>query len=896
MKTQMVGTEGYIESITYYDNKYRPIQMVSENHLGGTDITSNQYDFVGNLRKTQTAHSDGSTTTTIKRRFTYDHMDRLVNTFHKLDDNPEERIAHNEYNELGELITKDLHEGEQFLDYSYNIRGWLTAINDPASTDDTHLFGMKLHYNDNPLDSRKNFNGNISAMEWSNYDANGSGYSERAYSYAYDGLNRLTDARHYQDKSSGSNAFDVQVPGYDLNGNIKRLIRKGENGSNVDNLTYTYNGNQLLKVTDSNGSEGFDNGSSGYGTDYTYDANGNMISDANKGITSIEYNHLNLPTAVTLSTVEGSGRIEYLYDAAGIKLQQKVYKDGTLEKTTDYVGEFIYEDGELQLIQHEEGRIVPKNDEWDYQYHLKDHLGNVRVTFSTEPENYTMVATMENSNESESFSNYVAESETVSGEANSGTYVSKNSNLLNDGLDLNTFLQINKRDTVKVSAYAYYNDAGSSYDLAAGLIETALFGAFSSSYAAEGSTVTQTNFDNAFGNGTLLGGRSTSTTAPPAFINYIFFDREMNYITAGFEQITMSSNGSSVQVIADNFIADQDGYLLVYLSNETDQSSELIVSWDDLEIYHGKTNVVSTQDYYPFGLAFNSYRRTASSPQNYLFNGGAELNPVTNTYETLFRGYDPAIGRFMQIDPLADFLPGINPYQFAFNNPIGYNDPTGLAPKWWIRLRATVNRIGNALKGSNAAGVAVGKHKGEVFVAQTRGGSRRGTSTSRNNTSAIASTPVGNIDKPSFDPPEIDWGGRKDPPELIAQKDFPKPTPIPPRGRDVVPGSTLEFRSNLFHGGSDEFRHPQGAKRSLADAYRSLMSNKDMRVIIRASTNLTWGRHAGTPVVRNGKALNGYNLENLLNDRARAVRDALIELGVPEDQIEIGGRPLYQDL
>lgn len=45
-----------------------------------------------------------------------------------------------------------------------------------------------------------------------------------------------------------------------------------------------------------------------------------------------------------------------------------------------------------------------------------------------------------------------------------------------------------------------------------------------------------------------------------------------------------------------------------------------------------------------------------------------------------FRGYDPALGRFMQIDPLTGYIPGISQYQFGFNNPVRTNDPLGLYP------------------------------------------------------------------------------------------------------------------------------------------------------------------------------------------------------------------------
>ena len=78
---------------------------------------------------------------------------------------------------------------------------------------------------------------------------------------------------------------------YDKNGNIKYLYRYN-NGSLVDNLTYTYSGNQLSKVEDATGNAtGFTNGASQDG-EYGYDYNGNLTKDLNKGITNISYNVL----------------------------------------------------------------------------------------------------------------------------------------------------------------------------------------------------------------------------------------------------------------------------------------------------------------------------------------------------------------------------------------------------------------------------------------------------------------------------------------------------------------------------------------------------------------------------------------------------------------------------
>src|SRR5690606_18394679 len=111
-----------------------------------------------------------------------------------------------------------------------------------------------------------------------------------------------------------------------------------------DDLNYTYlaNSNQLIKVTDATNSEtGFSNGTSGNSVDYTYDTNGNMISDKNKDI-EIVYNHLNLPSDIYFGN--GSG-IEYFYTAAGQKVKKTVY-DYTVNpytiKDVDYLDGFQY--------------------------------------------------------------------------------------------------------------------------------------------------------------------------------------------------------------------------------------------------------------------------------------------------------------------------------------------------------------------------------------------------------------------------------------------------------------------------------------------------------------------------------------------------------------------------
>ncbi|WP_407268284.1 RHS repeat domain-containing protein [Tenacibaculum maritimum] len=121
------------------------------------------------------------------------------------------------------------------------------------------------------------------------------------------------------------------------------------------------------------------------GNDYTYDVNGNMTKDLNKGITDIIYNHLNLPTRVTI----GGKNIDYTYDAGGVKLSKTV--SGV---ATQYAGNYIYKKNprrgaqlKLAFFNHPEGYVSPKNASdisqgFKYVYQYKDHLGNVRLSYT----------------------------------------------------------------------------------------------------------------------------------------------------------------------------------------------------------------------------------------------------------------------------------------------------------------------------------------------------------------------------------------------------------------------------------------------------------------------------------------------------------------------------------
>ena len=389
IKVRVLDTNNWITTVTAYDNKGRAIWIGSRNHyLSTIDKTSIKLDFTGRVEETTTSHvKNGSTPLITVDTFTYDHTGRLLTQTQKINDQDVELIVNNAYDELGQLVSKKVgglpstevtrSAGLQTVDYTYNIRGWLKTINDPNNLgDDLFAFGVNYNTTTENLYASKLYNGNISETIWRTANDN----TKRAYGYRYDALNRFVAA------TDNDNKYVVSSVTYDKMGNIESLARNGwQNGAsygNMDVLAYDYDsGNKLLKVTDTgNDNYGFKDGTN-TNDDFEYDDNGNMIIDRNKGISSITYNHLNLPETVSISNSEGTGTIAYIYDAMGTKLK-KIITEGATTVNTEYANTFVYENGQLQFFANQEGYTTPQGDKFRYVYQYKDHLGNVRLSYT----------------------------------------------------------------------------------------------------------------------------------------------------------------------------------------------------------------------------------------------------------------------------------------------------------------------------------------------------------------------------------------------------------------------------------------------------------------------------------------------------------------------------------
>ena len=323
---------------------------------------------------THTHTASGKTTRTEVYTYTYDHADRINKVQHSLGSTAI-TLYDATYDNFGRLLTKQYHgTSTNKLTYAYNLRSWLTGISGTC-------FTQNLYYNTGVGTAK--YNGSISSMTWKS----GNESTVRGYKFTYDGLDRMLNATYGETASISTNAnrFSENVTGYDKNGNIKSLQRYGQTGASayglIDNLTFTLNGNQLSRVDDAvmasayGGGFEFKDGVKQVG-EYTYDANGNLTKDLNKGITDIQYNCLNLPSAVTFS--DGS-TITYVYAADGTKLRT-VHKIGGATTTTDYCGNVVYENGAQKLLITEEGYITLSDNK--YYYYLKDHQGNNRVVIN----------------------------------------------------------------------------------------------------------------------------------------------------------------------------------------------------------------------------------------------------------------------------------------------------------------------------------------------------------------------------------------------------------------------------------------------------------------------------------------------------------------------------------
>ncbi len=655
-KVKVLDTYEWITTITYYDKKARPIYVYSYNqYLKTTDIVKTEYDFAGKVLRTSLQHKkDAKPTITITDYYTYDHAGRVVSHEQDINGKRKEILTTNKYDNLGQLQKKYVGNtiplvSEYTKKYLVNVTGETITKYGPTSIS-------------SGLSTKKNITGN--------------GY----VSYTLPNSNHAVSVGlSYNDTNSLSNTINYSIT---ISSKRARVYEKGAAKGN----TITVNNNDVFRIERRNNTVYYSKNGTVFYVSNLATNNGSMVGDA-----SLISTGSTLKNFVIVDTNKALQTVDYAYNVRGWLKQinnPNALNNDLFGFKINYNTPSLSNSNPLFNGNISETHWKTKNDNvlrnYKYLYDplnritkATSHNGNFDLTAVTYDKigNINRLSRKGAINEGfgtidKLYYNYNGNKllrVTDIADKKYGFKDVSNGSLPDYLYDVNGNMTMDRNKSIQRVMYNHLNlpyriiltqssvlkrEIEYKYDALGNKLQKYAWEKYSSSSIK--TTIAHKEYAGNF-----------IYTKPWASSTYLeFINQPEGYIEA--KKPNDYNQGF-------NYIYQYKDHLGNIRLSYNDGNGDGLVSVDE---------IIEEKNYYPFGLTHKEYNNVVRGRKhNYGYNGKEENDELGLEWlDFSARNYDPALGRWMNIDPMADLMRRHSPYNYAFDNPIFFIDPDGMTP------------------------------------------------------------------------------------------------------------------------------------------------------------------------------------------------------------------------